>query len=689
MRSLPQVNKDLGIVYTPEDLVHYICQITIHRYLLDKLNGKLNTNYKLESNEIDFTNFKNKELELVLEIIDDITILDPAVGVGVFLISAFKVLERIHTLLFQAKIQNKDLSKVRSQIILKNLYGVDVSEKSVQHSRDALLKLVDVNEKNKNIKQLENIVKFHIKTGNALIGRDFSKEDDQEGVHFNTRFNWDEEFPEILKTGGFSICIGNPPWNILKPLEKEFFAIYDSRISKYGVDKQETKKIIDELLLDKDIQLEWEKYRLLIQKQAKYFRSNYRYQTGEIQIGSDLRKVSGDINLYKLFLERSFSLLQKDGLSGLIIPSGFHNDAGTQHLRKLILEENQLIELFSFENRSGIFPSIHKSFKFDIIIFKKNTRKTKDFNAIFMQRNLKFLHNRESQILKLSWDQIKRFSPSSWSVLEFKTIRDISIAQKMFSFPTLGASIVFTRELDVSMDSHLFNTSGEGYPIFEGKMIEQFTHRFKEPRYWIPDETVHLKFGSEYKDHQKIRLGFRAVAASTNKRTMIASLIPPNSCCGNSIILVKNCFITPQTRNNSPSLSDLYYLLGVFNSFVFDYLLRLKISQNLNMFFIRDMPVPRLSEDNPTFRKVIALVRAIYMKDRDFGSKLKKTDESEQFKCMKIEEIRALLDVTIAKIFHLSFDDLKHILDQFHLRNPSKEEELSIQKQLILTKFAE
>ena len=75
--------------------------------------------------------------------------------------------------------------------------------------------------------------------------------------------------------------------------------------------------------------------------------------------------------MYKLFLERSFSLLQKNGLSGLIIPSGFHNDAGTQHLRKLILEENQLIELLSFENRSGIFPLIHKSFKFDIIIFKK------------------------------------------------------------------------------------------------------------------------------------------------------------------------------------------------------------------------------------------------------------------------------------------------------------------------------
>ena len=52
MHSLPQVNKDLGIVYTPEELVQYICQTTIHRYILDKLNDKLKTNHKLKFNKI-------------------------------------------------------------------------------------------------------------------------------------------------------------------------------------------------------------------------------------------------------------------------------------------------------------------------------------------------------------------------------------------------------------------------------------------------------------------------------------------------------------------------------------------------------------------------------------------------------------------------------------------------------------
>jgi len=133
---------------------------------------------------------------------------------------------------------------------------------------------------------------------------------------------------------------------------------------------KEAKKIIKNLLEQEHIKEQWEDYQRSIRLAGAYFRSEeYHYQSDEIQGGDTTRTVSGDLNLYKLFLERIYYLLKPRGYCGVIIPSGFHTDAGTKGLRRLLFEENQVIELYSFENRRGIFSSIHKSFKFDLLMF--------------------------------------------------------------------------------------------------------------------------------------------------------------------------------------------------------------------------------------------------------------------------------------------------------------------------------
>lgn len=79
-------------------------------------------------------------------------------------------------------------------------------------------------------------------------------------------------------------------------------------------------------------------------------------------------------------------------------------------------------------------------------------------------------------------DLVRRISPDSLSVMEFKNEMDIRIADKMLQFPLLGEEIDGTwqlrlcNEFHMTNDSHLFERSPEKgcLPLFEGKMIWQF-----------------------------------------------------------------------------------------------------------------------------------------------------------------------------------------------------------------------
>ena len=67
------------------------------------------------------------------------------------------------------------------------------------------------------------------------------------------------------------------------------------------------------------------------------------------------KTASSDLNLYKLFIEKSFKLLKPKGKCGLVVPSGIYSDLGTKGLRELIFYKNTVVSICSFINRKGIF----------------------------------------------------------------------------------------------------------------------------------------------------------------------------------------------------------------------------------------------------------------------------------------------------------------------------------------------
>jgi Alw26I/Eco31I/Esp3I family type II restriction m6 adenine DNA methyltransferase len=664
--------KDNGVYYTPEStpLISFLCQQSILSYIYDTLSNETQSNYEIPSflsiNSIDM--MPDSHLEHIYKNIQDIRILDPSVGSGAFLIDALNILDQIYIKLVKRGICDIPLSQIKSLILSQNLFGVDISETAVKRSIERLSQSVKDRSDIDQIELLRIQLRKHIRIGNALIGTIWG-----ESSHPGDRkewFDWKIEFPQVFMDGGFNVTIGNPPWNILKPLEKEFFSAFDNRLTKYGVDKITARKIIKKLLSNRTIEQEWIQYKSNIQRLAEFFRGEeYKHQSGLLNVVGNTKKISGDFNLYKLFLERYYELTRPGGYCGVIIPSGFHTDAGTKGLRELIFDRGQVKELHCFENRQGIFPTIHRSFKFDTLVFKKEGT-TKTFRASFMQHNPEILTHHRNPSVVLDWQRIKDYSPSSWSIMEFKTPLDLEITERMYKHPPLGQDISgfwtfrLKRELDVTLDSHLFNKNEKGMIVYEGKMIEQYTHLFKDPRFWITDEALTSKYSPDYKDHRNIRLGFRAIAASTNRRTMIATVLPQSAVCGNSLILTK-IFADSDVPQRLLLPEDVLYLTGVFNSFTFDFLLRLKISQNLNMFFIYDMPVPRVPRDNQLYKKIVQSVTSLMRNPPEKFALASISDRVEHL---------ALIDCYIAQLYELSFSQFNYILNQFNLRDKKKEQ---------------
>jgi len=214
----PEIKKAGGVYYTPTHVVNYIVGQTVGRLLKGKRPGPRGSASKLK-------------------------ILDPACGSGSFLLGAYQYLldwylneyvkdkpekwskgkkPRIY------KKVNGDwrlTTDERKRILISNIYGVDIDSQAVEVTKLSLLLKVLEGENQQTIHQQLSLFREralpdlinNIKCGNSLISPDFYEQkqmdlfDDEELYRINV-FDWDIEFSEIMKNGGFDAVIGNPPW---------------------------------------------------------------------------------------------------------------------------------------------------------------------------------------------------------------------------------------------------------------------------------------------------------------------------------------------------------------------------------------------------------------------------------------------------------------------------------------------
>ena len=126
----------------------------------------------------------------------------------------------------------------------------------------------------------------------------------------------------------------------------------------------------------------------------------------------------------------------KGGLAGIVIPSGIYTDLGTKQLREMLFSETCVTGLFGFENRKMIFENVHRRFKFVVLTFQRGMG-TQQFPAAFMRHEVEELQVFPQRgAVKISVELVRKLSPDSLSIPEFKSETDLEIARKL-----LGAAI--------------------------------------------------------------------------------------------------------------------------------------------------------------------------------------------------------------------------------------------------------
>ena len=539
-----------------------------------------------------------------------------------------------------------------------------------------------------------------------------------------TFMHWEVAFPGVWQqwqdlnpSGGFDAIIGNPPWDVIKLQEVEWFATRATNIALLQTAAARNNAIRDLSRHDMSLAVEFESAKSRADQFGELVRSSGDYPL----------LARGDLNIYSLFVERSLILVKPDGFVGFLVPSGIYGDFHKREFFKRISTAGRLYCLFDFENRGTYFRDVHNSQKFCVLVFGGQDRRVGQSQCAFFLDDIDSI-NESDQCFTLTAADFKRVNPNTGNAPIFRSRRDADITRRMYKqHPVLVDHtgdqekhvwpLRHLRMLDMAVDSDLFRTAEalntNGYyrvagnrwqrgkevlfPLFEGKMVQAYDHRaasvvvnpenlkrpgvklettpeqhqdpswVSQPRFWVADNSIRGIGTLDW------LVGFKRITAVTNSRTMIASLFP-RAAFGHNVPI-----FTPIRGDLDPSIASYkaaaLTLVSNLNSMAFDFIARQKVhAQTINLFILEQLPVIAPTDFDKHFGKKTArqivqdnVLRLTYTSHdmepfaRDLGHK------GDPFKWDPEERrhLRARLDALYFHLYGISNDDAEYILSTF------------------------
>ena len=490
-----------------------------------------------------------------------------------------------------------------------------------------------------------------------------------EAIELNLPEIYFNEDGSLNEKSGMDVVVGNPPWEKWKPADDDFFNPYapDVFTDRKKVKKQVKEQAKRKVLQNSRINEKYEQYKERYALGYKYFKDddNYRYQSWKV----NNKSTGGDRNLYILALERFTQLAKPDLDAAILVPDNLVTDAGTTGIRHLLFDNYRVNEFLSFDNGKGIFESVHRSYKFAVLAFDGEERSTSELKTFFYKRDLEDL-NKESEKIPYSIDIIKKYSPEEYALFEPKDIDEYHAYIKIRNrFNPLKESNLFKlgRDFDKSIDSKLFKSYNKDkdnlVPLYEGKFMHQFVIKPDEITEGIDREVVANKIGDDLNEY---RLAIRTVAAATNMRTLISTLLPPNVTATHSLHV--------QRLAKNSSIKEKLFFLGYLNSYVIDFELRSLVSTNITKNYLNQLTIPLPSEVKYA-NDVILLVKELLKENTGYYQDLDELVPGDKYQGLDHDKLVAKLNALVMLEFGLNRQEILKIMDSFKSAKHAKEVE--------------
>jgi hypothetical protein len=426
-------------------------------------------------------------------------------------------------------------------------------------------------------------------------------------------FHWTLEFPEVffdpsgrpLPDGGFDAVVGNPPWEMLRG---------DSGSSDARAAASDAAAALTRFTRGSGI---------------------YRCQG------------AGHANLYQMFVERALSLARPAGRVGLVLPSGFATDHGCAPLRRRLLDSTTVDALVFVENRERLFP-IHRGLKF-LIVTTTSGGRTQTLPCRFGLRAAADFDRLpdsgpDPDAIRLQREILVRLTGDQLAIPELRTRTDAMLASRLaFAHRPAadedGWGLSFGRELNATDDRRHFNRDGRGLPVIEGKHLKPFQVDAGAASHHI-NRSAAAKLIDGTRSFDRRRLAYRDVASSTNRLTLIAAVLPAGVVTTHTLFCLRTALDDAAQQ----------FLCGMLNSFVANYLVRLRVTTHVSVSIIERLPLPKPAREDPFFGGMAALASALAEQPGD-------------------DILSVSLQGLAARIYGLTREEFTHVLATFPLVN--------------------
>ena len=461
-------------------------------------------------------------------------------------------------------------------------------------------------------------------------------------------FAWELAFPHIWQDvtsdepkGGFDAVISNPPWERVKLQNREWFEIRDEEIAKASNRSVRDKMIAGLKRQGDPLYGEYEKFVKKHEDTARVARDGGYYPLLS----------RGDINYYALFVERAQSLIQSNGLVGMVTPSGLAADQTCANFFKLVSTNGRVACLFDFENRRAFFPDVHRQFRFLISVIGGDERKFRKTDCAFFLRSVleieggtdkKTARTYKARGFSLTAKDFSLVNPNTGTAPLFKNKQDADLVLAVYrrlpalhnhTKKNLTWPVRCSTMFHMTSASHLFRTEKElteqGFkrvanknilhyekkdyvPLYQGRMVYQFDHRFSTVK--INTENLYNPYVTEVTTAQehadpkflpephnwipqeefakKVKTDMQYFLAFRNitnatNERTMISAIAPRVGFGNSASV-----LLPLDGEEAKYKECLPILCANFNSLALDYIARCKLQgTNMNWYLVEQLPV--------------------------------------------------------------------------------------------------
>lgn len=429
--------------------------------------------------------------------------------------------------------------------------------------------------------------------------------------------HWDVLFPEVCldaaghprEDGGFDAIVGNPPWEVLR-------ADTGTEADRTGAREGAAAAM-------------------------RFIRASRHYPL----------HASGHVNQYQLFLERALQALAPGGRFGLILPSGLQTDVGSAGLRRALLDRTRIDTWITFDNRRAIFP-IHRSVRFLLVAGTVGGPTAAipiadgGGDAACLARLPDDPRADANAPVTVTRAFLERWDPAHLTVPWLNTPLAMRVTARALHAPPLadraGWGVTFGRELNASDNRKDLVPAASGttgyLPVVEGKHLRPFAVEVSAAAAAIAPARAASLLGRRW---QRTRIGYRDVASSTNRLTLMAAVLPAG------VLSTHTVFCSVEAMSDD----DTWCLVGLLNSLVANYLVRLQMTTHVTATLMARLRVPRPRPGSGPHRDVADAARAL--------SRCASIDDEP--------EGYAQLNADVAALYGLSSDEYAHVVSTFPL----------------------